>query len=103
VEVVAYRILQEALTNVARHSGALAATVRLSADKSEIQGAVEDHGVGFDARELAPRTVSGLTGMRERAELVGGSVSIEATRGIGTHLKFTLPLDAGRSALPWPA
>ena len=103
VEVVAYRILQEALTNVARHSGALEATVRLSADESAIQGAVEDHGVGFDARELAPRTVSGLTGMRERAELVGGSVSIETTRGIGTHLKFTLPLDAGPSALPWPA
>lgn len=101
VEVVAFRIIQEALNNVARHACSLEATVRLSADEHVVRGSVEDHGVGFHAEEVAGRASNGLTGMRERAELVGGGITVESIPGLGTHVKFELPLGGQRESVPW--
>lgn len=93
IETAAYRIVQEALTNVARHSGASNAFVRLWASDDTLSVQIEDKGRGFDAEaSLAAGNSSGLSGMRERAGLLGGRLTIESSRGDGTTLTAELPL-----------
>ena len=95
IETAAYRIVQEALTNVARHSGASNAVVRVWASADTLSVQIEDKGCGFDAEAaLAAATSSGLSGMRERAGLLGGRLSIESSRDHGTILTAELPLRA---------
>ena len=73
IEVAAYRIIQEALTNVARHASTGAARVRLWTEDATLHVRIEDHGIGFDReRVLASYTSSGLMGMQERVSLLGG-------------------------------
>ncbi len=86
LETAAFRIVQEALTNVARHSGAEQAMVRIWADRKNLTVQIEDHGKGFDAdAEFADAHSNGLTGMRERALMLGGHFSVESRPG-ETHL-----------------
>lgn len=95
VETAAYRIVQEALTNVARHAGTEEVAVRALFDRDRLFIQVEDHGAGFDAgRALAAGTSSGLSGMMERAALLGGGLDVESAPGRGTCLTAELPLDA---------
>ena len=84
-----YRVLQEALSNVARHSGATQAWVRLRSTGNTIQMDVEDNGNGFDP--AAPPRGLGLIGMRERAELLGGTVEFLRPGGQGTLVRLTVP------------
>jgi two-component system sensor histidine kinase UhpB len=93
VELVIYRVAQESLTNALRHAGADNATVSLTADAEQIVLSVEDDGEGMPA-EL-PRGTAGIAGMRERALLVGGQLSIESRPGRGTEVRLTVPLDEG--------
>ena len=93
IETAAYRIAQEALNNVARHAGVTVTTVCLSADKDTLDLRIEDHGAGFDAESvLSGVASSGLTGMRERATLLGGRLSVASTPGSGTTVVAELPL-----------
>ncbi|MBN1178943.1 MAG: GAF domain-containing protein [Anaerolineae bacterium] len=93
VETTVYRIVQEALTNVARHARVTAATVRLWDEAGHIVVQVEDAGEGFTPEALADaRRSSGLSGMHERATLLGGQLSIESAPGGGTLLTAKLPL-----------
>jgi signal transduction histidine kinase len=95
VETAAYRIVQEALTNVARHSGAAEARVNVWADDDALHLQIEDHGAGFPSRPDGTPSVShtgGLIGMRERAELVGGTLAVDSTPDSGTLVSVTLPL-----------
>lgn len=93
VETTAYRIVQEALTNVARYAQVATVDVQVEADAERLQVCITDHGSGFDAaRLLNAHTSNGLSGMRERALLVGGVCSIESTPRHGTRLVATLPL-----------
>ena len=94
VETGAYRIVQEALTNAARHAGVAGVTVRVWTDPDRLNLQIEDHGRGFDHEVTmkAPRS-SGLFGMQERATLVGGHTSIESSPGAGTTITAELPLD----------
>jgi PAS domain S-box-containing protein len=92
LETAAYRIVQEALTNVARHAGVRAATVRLWADDDTVGVQVEDQGKGFDARGGPDGGSGGLSGMQERARLLGGQLEIESIPGEGTRLTALLPL-----------
>jgi signal transduction histidine kinase len=93
VETAAFRIVQEGLTNVARHAGVKAATVRVWRDGSSLGVQVADRGSGFDsAAALAAGQSSGLLGMRERAAALGGTLSIESRAGDGTRLQAELPL-----------
>lgn len=84
-----YRVLQEALNNIARHSGAKKAWVRLhfAADRLELE--VEDHGTGFSA-EHAKRGL-GLVAMRERAELLGGTLVFDTPSAGGTLVRLRVP------------
>jgi PAS domain S-box-containing protein len=93
VETAAYRIVQEALTNVARHAAVQDAAVRVWASEEILGVEIKDAGVGFDPKAAfaSPRS-SGLVGMRERAALLGGHLSVESTPGAGTRVIAELPL-----------
>lgn len=100
VEVAAFRIVQEAVTNVARHAGATRCTVRLAAESARLLVEVEDDGVGFDPdveTGAEQRPGLGLVGMRERAAGLGGSVIVDSGPGRGTRVSVSLPL-SGRAA-----
>ena len=99
IEAALYRIIQEALTNTAKHSGARTANVVLQRRREVVQGIVSDDGCGFDV-EATLRTPAawahlGLHGMRERAALLGGTVTIESTPGEGTTIYVRIPLFGG--------
>jgi signal transduction histidine kinase len=97
VEIAVYRIVQEGLTNVARHAGVCEVRVWLWRTEDQIGVQIEDQGHGFTPEEvLAAHTSSGLAGMVERARLLGGLLTIEATPGLGTRLTAELPLAACR-------
>ena len=85
VELVFYRVAQEALTNVRRHAHAAGASVRLHRSRAEVVLEVEDEGVGFDPRRASPAgTGLGLAGMRERMALIGGNLEVRSSPGHGT-------------------
>jgi signal transduction histidine kinase len=93
VETAAYRIVQEALTNVARHAGVSEVTVQAWAGDSVLALEIVDHGKGFDCNGASAEPVtSGLAGMRERAMLLGGRVAVESAPGTGTRLRAEFPL-----------
>jgi signal transduction histidine kinase len=96
VELVVYRIVQEALTNVAKHAHARRVQVALRQEGRTLQARVQDDGRGFDVdATLASRERGlGLFGMQERATLVQGRLSITAAPGTGTSLTLTIPLPA---------
>jgi len=91
VETAAYRIVQEALTNVARHARATSAMVRVWADSS-LWVQIEDKGIGFDLNAKAGTTL-GLTGMQERARGLGGDLTVESAPGRSTRVTAELPLE----------
>lgn len=87
LETAAFRIVQEALTNVARHSQAEEATVRIWADEHTLTIQVEDKGKGFDSETVfATSQSSGLSGMHDRALLLGGHFTVDSFPGSGTRL-----------------
>jgi PAS domain S-box-containing protein len=93
VETAAYRLVQEALTNIARHANVDEATVRLSTHQRTLVIEIEDRGKGFDEESvLSTRETSGLAGMRERAVLLDGSFTIKSQPGAGTRLTAELSL-----------
>lgn len=110
VQTAAFRVLQEALSNVARHAHATEVSIRISTDETTLWACVEDNGRGFDpevlrAARLAavaapldhPETGRGLgiLGMQERVALLGGLLEIDPRRGGGTRIEFSIPLHAG--------
>jgi len=91
VELVLYRIAQESLTNALRHSGADSVTVSLTADAESVTLGVADDGKGMPAG--LPRGTAGIAGMRERALLVGGRLTIDSRPGQGTEVRLTIPVE----------
>ena len=86
--------MQEALTNVARHAHAAEATVRLSTHRQTLLIEVEDQGSGFDVESvLMASETSGLAGMRERAILLDGRLTVDSQPGAGTRLTAELGID----------
>jgi PAS domain S-box-containing protein len=93
VETAAYRIVQEALTNIARHAKVREATVRIWLDQDLLYVQVQDDGVGFDPQAVAAAAASsGLSGMQERALVLGGYVVIDSGPGTGTRVTAELPV-----------
>lgn len=91
VGVQVYRVLQEALNNVKRHAGASEAWVRLKFQNDSLSLEVEDHGKGF-LPDTGHQGI-GLVGMRERAELVGGTVRVLPRQGGGTIVRLVVPTE----------
>jgi signal transduction histidine kinase len=95
-ELALFRIVQEALTNVARHAGVAEAHVEIWMSDESLWARIEDDGRGYDPATLdAPS--SGLTGMRERASLLGGSLSIDSQVAAGVRVLASLPVSAARA------
>lgn len=86
-----YRFVQEALTNVARHSGAATVTVTLDVAPDALRVQVVDDGVGFDPLQSITEGRLGILGMRERARILGGRVYLESKPGGGARLELELP------------
>ena len=93
VAIHVYRVLQEALNNVARHSGAQQAWVRLQFAPDVLQLEIEDHGKGFGG--TPPRRGLGLVAMRERAELIGGTLEFDRPAEGGTIVRLRVPAPHG--------
>jgi len=99
IETAAYRIVQEGLTNVARHAHAQDASVRVWAEKSRLGIQIEDKGRGFDVpATLSAHASSGLSGMKEEAELLGGQLTIESAPEAGTLITAELPFAYGEKS-----
>jgi PAS domain S-box-containing protein len=93
VETAVYRIVQEALTNIARHAKTEEVTVRLWSDGDILGVQVEDYGIGFDMQAVTDTAnSSGLKGMRERVDLLSGQFTVETLLGSGTKLTAELPI-----------
>jgi two-component system sensor histidine kinase UhpB len=97
VELVLYRVVQEALTNAAKHASAATLTVELCRRSDEVVAAVEDDGQGFNVEETmrSRERGLGLFGMQERLALVGGSLVIDSSPGHGTQVRARVPFLAG--------
>jgi len=92
IATAAYRITQEALTNVARHASATRATVAMRASKGTLTLRISDNGRGFTPEALGDAEGLGMTNMRERANLVGGDLDVQSAPGEGTRIRFTVTL-----------
>jgi PAS domain S-box-containing protein len=95
-KIVIYRIMQETLSNVAKHSQARQVTIRLMKKDQGVEFSIEDNGIGFDPQEAiakrAPWGGLGLLGIEARTELSGGSFGIESAKGKGTTIRASWPL-----------
>lgn len=90
-----FRIAQEAINNIVRHSKAKSATIKLSHDENGVKMSIEDDGQGFELNHHADQALSlqhlGLLGIQERARLVGGNVIVQSTPGKGTQIDVFIP------------
>ena len=95
VETTLYRITQEAVTNIARHAAATRASIVVIHQLDNVTLLVEDNGRGFKADDKAKDGLHslGLTGMRERAGLLGGTCVVESEVGKGTAVRIQIPLE----------
>jgi len=101
VETALYRIAQEALSNVAKHSGATSVKIRLERSAAAVSLSVQDEGRGFDPQAATspqhPSSGLGLDGMRERAGMAGGSLLIDSGPGQGAKIIVSIPLEESSS------
>jgi PAS domain S-box-containing protein len=91
VSLCLFRIVQEALQNVAKHSGALSCEVRLQGSREGIYLAIKDSGIGFDTGRLRLKPGLGFVSMRERLRLVGGEMRIDSSPSQGTEISVRVP------------
>jgi signal transduction histidine kinase len=100
VKTVIYRVLQEALNNISKHSQTPVVNLSLKKKEGTIEFTIQDHGQGFDMNAILSlksyEKRLGLSGMRERTHLSGGSFSIESTKGMGTTIRASWPLPENR-------
>jgi len=98
-KTVLYRVAQEALTNIAKHAKASLATVKIARVPGAVRMEVHDNGRSFRAERIlgarAPKRL-GLLGMRERAEMLGGTFSVDSAVGEGTTIRIQIPFDGVR-------
>ena len=92
IATAAYRITQEALTNVARHAAASRAKVTMSFENSALMLTIRDNGKGFEPEGLGDSDGLGVANMRERANLVGGTFDVLSRPGSGSRICFRVPL-----------
>jgi len=93
-EIALYRIAQESMTNVARHAGVKSVLVKLEIERDRVTLLIRDEGRGFDTEKTA-HSCSGLSIMRERSILLGGTFSLSSSLNKGTEVTATLPLNTG--------
>ncbi|HEX6130959.1 MAG TPA: ATP-binding protein, partial [Actinomycetota bacterium] len=102
LETLAFRIVQEALTNTGKHAEASTVTVHVETDQHSLRVEIEDDGRGFDSgrsRDFLRQGRVGLASMRERIELASGTLNVRSSPGRGTTITAVLPLDATQAAV----
>ncbi len=92
LKIAVYRIIKESLNNAHRHAGVKAARVAVSLEGGSLLLEISDAGTGFDPRSVDTHVSLGLRGMRERAELLGGTLTVASTPGRGTTVAASLPI-----------
>jgi signal transduction histidine kinase len=100
---VFFRIYQEALTNIIRHAKATRVDVRLAEEGRALVLTVKDNGRGISEEEIANTRSIGLVGMRERAMLIGGEITLQGAPGNGTTMTLRVPLERQKAREPAPA
>lgn len=100
VELCVFRVVQEALHNIAKHSGADHAVLRLADDGQILRMEISDNGKGFTPAEASQRMGLGLASMRERLSIVDGNLQIKSAPGRGTTLSARVPLESARESYP---
>jgi len=101
VSLVMFRVLQEALYNVARHSGAAQVEVSLLTEEDEIKLRIKDRGKGFDPMQISEGL--GLVSMRERLRVVEGKIKLSSAPGLGTEIEAVVPVRLSHSSAEIPA
>lgn len=100
VETCLFRVVQEAVTNIIRHSEASSAYIALKRDNGAVSLLVADDGKGFDFGTVTsspdPSRALGLAGMQERVSLIGGRLTVDSAPGQGTRVRATITLETGR-------
>jgi signal transduction histidine kinase len=94
VETTLYRIVQEAMTNIAKHAKADSVSVLVERRKDDVVAIIEDNGIGFDREKIPSDSRLGLLGMQERAELLGGKLTVESSAKTGTSIFVTIPINS---------
>lgn len=94
INICIFRILQESLTNVARHSDASKVDISLVVREDQLVMLIEDNGKGFDPEELKDKKTLGIMGMKERVFMIGGIYNIYSTPGKGTIIEVVVPLNS---------
>ncbi len=97
-EIHLYRIAQEALTNIAKHSGATSVEIRLRNTEGDLYFSISDNGRGFDLLKEGRVGGMGLIGIRERVTILGGKVWIESESGSGTTIRMEIPYELPQAA-----
>lgn len=96
-----FRVIQEGLNNIVKHSGATSASVDLGFDKGSVRVTLRDNGRGFDPARVAPAEPGhgfGLVGMSERVRMMGGTMAVESAPGQGTTITIVVPGASGEGA-----
>lgn len=96
IEIACFRIIQEALNNIVKHSNAQDALIKIEQTPDKLHVIIKDNGIGFDMKNLKSKSGDsgfGLIGMKERAELLSGKLDIISTLGEGTRILLTIPLE----------
>ncbi len=101
ISIAAYRIVQEALTNVSRYAGATSITVESTTENNRLVILIADNGCGFDLINLKKTEGLGIAGMRERAMLAGGELTVISSPGKGTQIRFDIPFVEKPSVSIW--
>jgi signal transduction histidine kinase len=96
VETALYRVVQEAVTNAAKHARPRSVAIEFHRRGRRLQGRIRDGGLGFDVSEVLGRRGGsglGLMGMRERLAAVGGALTIRSSPGAGASIEFDVPME----------
>ncbi|NDJ86940.1 MAG: response regulator [Chloroflexi bacterium] len=100
VETTAYRVVQEALTNIARHTSVASATVQIWVDQDVLNIHIEDQGEGFQVESTVNTgTASGIFSMYERVTLLGGDLAVKSAPGSGTRISAWMPIEETETLL----
>jgi signal transduction histidine kinase len=98
VETAIYRVVQESLHNVAKHSNARVVTIEMTRTEHHLRLRIEDDGVGISNVPNSQRPTFGLAGMRERISTLGGTLRVESRKGKGTKILVSVPVPANGSS-----
>jgi two-component system sensor histidine kinase UhpB len=93
ISLVIYRVIQEALTNIARHSGATTTDVKIRLSKNKIDIVITDNGKGIETKQILSPNSLGLAGIQERVKSVRGRVKFKGSKKSGTSISVSIPIN----------